>query len=230
MLGKSGMKMPGPYDWVAPSYWMLDKSNGGAFGFNSEAGPGPSIPEMDTLSVMLTSAQQTSLWSMLNASQFHAGGSSGNFSQLSIFNAALSARHGAPKSLDDYVKKAQLMNYEAERAPFEAYSRNKYNQATGYIHWMLNNAWPSLIWHLYGSDLSPAAAYFGAKKGNEPLHILYSYDNGSIVAVNNTQQAAMGLSASVRVFNLDATQKYANDSMINVPADGTATVGTIPSI
>ncbi|HEY4104839.1 MAG TPA: hypothetical protein VGM44_13155, partial [Polyangiaceae bacterium] len=44
MLGKSGLKMPGPYDWVAPSYWMLDTQNGGAFGFNSETGPGPAIP------------------------------------------------------------------------------------------------------------------------------------------------------------------------------------------
>jgi exo-1,4-beta-D-glucosaminidase len=229
-LGKSGMKMPGPYDWVAPSYWMLDKSNGGGFGFNSEAGPGPSIPEIDSIQTMLNASQQSSLWTMLSASQYHAGTAGLNFSTLSIFNAALSARHGAPKSLEDYVRKAQLMNYEAERAPYEAYGRNKYTSATGYIHWMLNNAWPSLIWHLYGSDLVPAAAYFGAKKGNEPLHILYSYDNASVVVVNHTQQAAMGLAASVRVYNLDASQKYANDSMVSVPADGTASVVTIPTI
>ena len=167
---------------------------------------------------------------MPNAGQYHAGGSIGNFNAIGIFNAALTARHGAPKSLDDYVHKAQLMNYEAERAPFEAFSRNKYNQATGYIHWMLNNAWPSLIWHLYGSDLAPSAAYFGAKKGNEPLHILYSYDDASVVVVNHTQQAAMGLAASIRVYNLDASQKYANDAMVNVPADGTAPVGTIPAV
>jgi exo-1,4-beta-D-glucosaminidase len=169
---------------------------------------------------------------MLTANQYHAGtsGSSYQFSTLSIFNTALSRRLGAPKSLEDYVHKAQLMNYEAERAPYEAYSRNKYTTATGYIHWMLNNAWPSLIWHLYGNDLAPAAAYFGAKKGNEPLHILYSYDDASVAVVNHTQQAAMGLSASVRVYNLDASQKYANDSTVNVPADATATVGTIPAI
>src|SRR5260221_5047574 len=191
---------------------------------------GPWIRERAAFSAMLSQAKQTSLWTMLNGSQYHAGGSSGNFNALGIFNAALSARHGAPKSLDDYVRKAQLMNYEADRAPFEAYSRNEYTQATGYIHWMLNNAWPSLIWHLYGSDLAPAAAYFGAKKGNEPLHILYSYDDASVVVVNHTQQAAMGLAASIRVYNLDASQKYANDAMVNVPADGTAAVGTIAAV
>ncbi len=44
---------------------------------------------------------------------------------------------------------------------------NKYT-ATGVIQWMLNNAWPSLIWHLYDYYLVPAGGYFGTKKANEP--------------------------------------------------------------
>ncbi len=28
------------------------------------------------------------------------------------------------------------------------YSRNKY-ESTGIIQWMLNNAWPEMVWHLY---------------------------------------------------------------------------------
>src|SRR3712207_8674957 len=35
ITGRSGMKMPGPYDWVPPSYWY-NKREGGAFGFRSE--------------------------------------------------------------------------------------------------------------------------------------------------------------------------------------------------
>jgi exo-1,4-beta-D-glucosaminidase len=229
-LGKSGLKMPGPYDWVAPSYWMVDTKNGGAFGFDSETGPGPAIPEMDTLQTMLNADQQNSLWTDLSGDQYHAGTPGDQFAQLTIFNTALTKRHGAPTSLTDYVRKAQLMNYEAERAPYEAYSRNQYASATGFIHWMLNNAWPSLIWHLYGSDLAPAGSYYGAKKGNEPLHMLYSYDDGSVVVVNHTQAAEMGLSAAVRVYNLDATQKYSNDSSVNVGADATAQVVKIPAL
>jgi len=225
------MKMNGPYDWVAPSYWMVDKNAGGGFGFNSESGPGPAIPEIETIKAVLTPDQQTSLWTKLSADQFHAG-TSGNyqFSTLSIFNDALSKRHGAPKSLEDYVEKAQLMNYEAERAPYEAYSRNKNQNATGFIHWMLNNAWPSLIWHLYGSDLAPAAGYFGAKKANEPLHILYSYDDKSVVVVNQTPKAVSGLSATASVYNLDASQKWTHTQSVDVGADGTAPVATIPAI
>ena len=47
--------------------------------------------------------------------------------------------------------------------------------------------WPSLIWHLY--DLQPSnlpAGYFGTKKANEPVHIMYAYDDRSIAVVNST--------------------------------------------
>ena len=50
---------------------------------------------------------------------------------------------------------------------------------------MLNNAWPSIIWHLYDWYLRPGGGYFGTKKANEPLHVQYSYDDHSVVVVNS---------------------------------------------
>ena len=72
----------------------------------------------------------------------------------SIFTEALNKRLGAAKNVEDYAMKAQVMAYDGERAMFEAYARNKYD-STGVIQWMINNAWPSMIWHLY--RLLPAA-------------------------------------------------------------------------
>ena len=77
------------------------------------------------------------------------------------------------------------MTYEAERAMFEAYGRNKY-VSTGVIQWMMNTAWPGLIWHLYDYYLRPGGGYFGTKKALEPVHVQYSYDDSSIVVVNST--------------------------------------------
>ena len=38
--GTIGVKMSGPYDYVPPEYWHLDKDKvGGAFGFNTETTP-----------------------------------------------------------------------------------------------------------------------------------------------------------------------------------------------
>ncbi len=94
------------------------------------------------------------------------------------FDTALAQRYGAPKSLEDYVAKSQLDNYDNVRAQFEAFNAHMdaAKPSTGVIYWMLNNAWPSLHWHLYDYFLNPAGAYFGAKIANEPVHIQYSYD------------------------------------------------------
>ncbi len=35
VTGPSGVKMLGPYEYVAPSYWYLDTTHGGAYGFNT---------------------------------------------------------------------------------------------------------------------------------------------------------------------------------------------------
>jgi exo-1,4-beta-D-glucosaminidase len=73
--------------------------------------------------------------------------------------------------------------YEAHRAMMEVYGRNKYT-STGIIQWMLNNAWSSMIWHLYDWYLRPRGSYFGVKKACEPLHLQYSYDERLAFPVN----------------------------------------------
>src|SRR5262249_16686119 len=52
--GPSGVKMRGPYEYVPPSYWLLDTKNGGAFGFDTEVSPGAAVPPVASLRQMLT--------------------------------------------------------------------------------------------------------------------------------------------------------------------------------
>ena len=89
---------------------------------------------------------------------------------------------------------------------FEAYGRNKYT-STGVIQWMLNNGWPSLIWHLYDYYLVPAGGYFGTKKAMEPVHVQYSYDDNSVAVVNSTYEALKGVKVSAKIYNIDAHGK-----------------------
>src|SRR5229473_6638850 len=63
--GDSGVKMSGPYEYVAPSYWTEDSLGanhpqngneggcGGAYGFNTETSPGPAVPPIETIRAML---------------------------------------------------------------------------------------------------------------------------------------------------------------------------------
>jgi exo-1,4-beta-D-glucosaminidase len=122
-----------------------------------------------------------------------------------------------------------MMAYEGHRAMFEAYGRNKY-EATGVIQWMLNNAWPGLIWHLYDWYLRPGGSYFGAKKANEPLHVQYSYDDRSVVVVNSYYRQFPGMHVRAAVYNLDMTEKFVRESGADVPADSSTRVITLPEL
>ncbi|MGW0996034.1 glycoside hydrolase family 2 protein [Streptomyces sp. NPDC002523] len=231
-LGSSGMKMTGPYDWVPPVYWYA-KREGGATGFNSETSAGPDIPTLDTLRRMMTPAELDTLWKNPSAKQYHRSPSA-TFNTLKIYNAALAGRYGAPTGLTDYVRKAQLAQYEAVRAQYEAYGRGATDAsrpATGVIYWMFNSGWTSLHWQLMDRYLDQGGAYFGAKKANEPLHVQYSYDNRSVVVVNNRHTSAGGLTARVTLFNPDGAQKYDKSvTGVTVAGDGAhGTVLTLPS-
>jgi len=207
--GPSGMKMDGPYSWVPPAYWYADKL-GGAFGFDSEVSAGASIPLLDDLTRMLSPQELEALWKYPDLRQYHASAAWSVFAKITPFNTALARRYGEPKSIQDFVAKAQLENYDNVRAQFEAFNArmDAANPSTGVIYWMLNNAWPSLHWHLYDYFLNPAGAYFGAKVANEPVHIQYSYDTRAIVLVNHTLTREHGLRATIRVHNLDGTVPY----------------------
>jgi exo-1,4-beta-D-glucosaminidase len=230
--GPSGMKMTGPYDWVPPSYWYADKL-GGAFGFNSETSAGASIPPLEDLRRMLSPQELQALWKDPQVRQYHAAAAWSPFSRIAIFDNALAKRYGPPRSLEDYVAKAQLDNYDDVRAQFEAFNAHMdaTKPSTGMVYWMLNNAWPSLHWHLYDYFLNPAGAYFGAEMANQPVHIQYSYDTHAIMLVNHTLTDRHGLQATVRVRNLDASVRYERHLRnVDIPGNTARQVTELPAL
>ena len=176
---------------------------------------------------MLSRDELRALWTEPRTPQYHAGVGDSVFKTFHIFDRAMTARMGAPTSLADYVRKAQVMAYENERAMFESFSRNKY-AATGLIQWMLNNAWPSLHWNLFDWYLEPNGSTFGAKIANEPLHVQYSYDDRSVAVVNQTLEAASGLTAEARVFDLGGDERWHRSAAVDVAADGVAHLFHVP--
>jgi exo-1,4-beta-D-glucosaminidase len=158
---------------------------------------------------------------------FHAGG--GAFKTVKVFADALNARYGKADSAKNFTYKSQLMAYEGVRAMYEAYSRNKYT-STGVIQWMLNNGWPSMIWHLYDYYLRPGGGYFGAKKALQALDPIYGYDDHSVWLVSSQYEEAKGLKLAARVFNLDGTEKFSKETALDAAADSTAKVFELPQI
>ncbi len=224
VTGPSGVKMRGPYEWVPPVYWYTDTTRGGAHGFATEVGPGPAPPPLESLRRFIPPDR---LWPKNEVWTFHAGG--GEFASLDVFDRALDARYGPSHGVEEYARKAQVAAYESHRAMFEAYGARKY-AATGVIQWMLNSAWPSMIWHLYDASLRPGGAYFGAKKALEPLHVQYGYDDRSVVVVNGTLAAARRLTVSAEVYDLASRRRFRRAETVDVAADGVTTAFRLPEI
>jgi exo-1,4-beta-D-glucosaminidase len=211
--GDSGVKMTGPYEYVPPVYWLTDTQAGGAYGYNTETSPGPAIPPRESLEKFIP---KDNLWPIDEVWNYHAGGE--RFTTVNVFTEGLNRRYGQATSMDDYERKAQAMTYDGQRAMFEAYARNKYT-STGVIQWMLNNAWPSLIWHLYDYYLVPAGGYFGTKKACELVHVQYSYDDNSVAVINGTYEALKRMKVSAKIYSLDAKEMGSREATIDLGAD-----------
>jgi len=111
---------------------------------------------------------------------------------------------------------------------FEAFNKNKYF-ASGVIQHMLNNAWPSTIWHLYDYYLNADAGYFGTQRACEPLHIQYSYDDHTIVVVNSSYQPSDGLHATVHVHNEVWKELFSNETTVDASPDSAQSVSLVPA-
>ncbi|KAK9417799.1 putative Family 2 glycoside hydrolase [Seiridium unicorne] len=208
-LGPSGMKMAGPYDWVPPNYWYDINSTedhlGAAFGFGSELGAGVGTPELSSLKKFLTTQDMDDLWKEPEKGLFHMSTNVSSFYDRKIYNEALWNKLGAPTSLDDYLMKSQILDYEATRAQFEGYSAywNAEQPATGLIYWMLNNAWPSLHWNLFDYYLHPAGSYFGAKVGSRLEHVAYDYVHKTVHLINHSLDRRGARTVAIEAIDLN---------------------------
>ena len=193
LSGKSGTKMAGPYEYVGPSYWYLPEAPGGSFGFNTETGIGAQLPVKESLEKML--GQQ--LFPIDNRWNILCTASSQDMNSLRQLNEVIHHRFGDAKDIDEYLYRADMLNYESTKAMFEGF-RVRRPHTTGIIQWMLNSARPSIYWQLYDYYKQPNAAYYAVKKANAPLQLIYDYHTKAVYAVNETLQPAT-LKASMQL-------------------------------
>ena len=184
---QTGVKMTGPYSWVPPNYFYLEKSRnnnyGGAWGFLTEGGPGENPLRKGSYEKIFDKENQKNYES--ESWKYHCGNKE-VFGALDNLTNPINQRYGQIQSFEDFQRKASVAVYEGHRAMFEAYSCYRYT-STGVIQWMLNNAWPGNIWHLYDYFFAPTPAYFASKKAGERFHVLYNYDDSCIYLINNYQ-------------------------------------------
>ena len=221
--GSSRVKMLGPYAYTPPVYWYTDKKLGGAYGFNTETGPGANVPPLESIKKMIP---EDHLWPIDPVWELHCG--LNEFSTLDRFQEAISKRYGEALDLDDFAFKAQLLNYELMRPMFEAFQAHK-SIATGVIQWMLNSALPNMYWQLYDHYLMPNGAFYGAKKACEPLHLLYNYGLHSIAVVNDHLHTVNNHSALIRIFDINSRELLMERLELNLEAESASEIYKLPA-
>ena len=159
-----------------------------------------SIPTLESIHEMMPQKD----WETINDNwaehDFAKGAQSGD-----TYAQVIADRYGKLANLADFVRKAQLANYEAFRAMYEGRNAKMFGETTGVLTWMSNPAQPSFVWQLYHHDLEPNASLFGVMKAGEPVHIQLNEETGHLEAINNHPDPISGATAHLWIYNLDGS-------------------------
>ena len=213
----AGVRSNGPYNWRAPRefYSITDDY------FKTETGS-VSIPTLESVHAMMPWKD----WEVINDDwaehDLAKGASVGN-----DYPGILAARFGKIVNLADFVRKAQLADYEAFRAMYEGRNAQMFHPTTGVITWMSNPAHPSFVWQIYAYDLDPMSSYYAVMHAAEPVHIQYNEVNGQAQVINNRPQEIAGASVRVSVYNLDGTLASKREIKVSAAPEAVTNLGPV---
>lgn len=142
------------------------------------------------------------------------------------FNDLVQDGFGQPQNAEEFSRWAQLINYNGYRGMFEATSKSR----AGLLLWMSHPCWPSMVWQTYDYYFEPTAAYFGAKKACEPLHIQYNAMTDSIEIVNHSAGSQIALTAMATVYDLNGKRIYQQKTRIDSEEDSTFSWTTLAKL
>ncbi len=210
------VRSAGPYHWRTPReyFWVNE-------GFKSETGS-MSVPTLESIQGMMPRKD----WETINddwaAHDFAKGAAEGDQYPL-----ILAARYGKIENVADFVRKAQLANYEAFHAMYEGRNALMFHPTTGVLTWMSSPAQPSFVWQLYHYDLEPNASMFAVKSASESVHVQYDEITGMVQVVNNLPTALAGATVHMQVLNMDGSVGSEQTWPVSAGASSVAEAGEV---
>ncbi|MGB6429135.1 MAG: glycoside hydrolase family 2 TIM barrel-domain containing protein, partial [Candidatus Acidiferrales bacterium] len=200
----------GPYRYQDPALYYT-KLN---LGFSMETGT-PSMSTLESFRAWIPAADQ---WPIDDVWAYHDWHQSGN-GDVAPFMAQIEAEFGAATTLEDFERKAQMLNYVDHRAIFEGMNAHLWAPNSGRLLWMTQPAWPSTMWQILSSDYDTQASYYGVKKACEPVHVQLDLSNYNVDAVNTTTGSLAGVTVSANVFSLDNKLLLHHEEKADLAAD-----------
>jgi Exo-beta-D-glucosaminidase Ig-fold domain/Glycosyl hydrolases family 2 len=193
----------GPYDDRNPEWYFANRGKA----LHSELGI-VAVPSVESMRAMMP---ETNLWPINDMWAVHDY----QTPRSDHYTKRIIQRYGAPTGIDDYCRKAQMVNMETAKAMFECLRANR---GSGELIWMTQSAWPALICQLYDYYFEPTAAYFGAKQGAKPLHIFWDSNADIIEAANDTLNDETDLTAEARAYDLDGKEMWHKSTSLDLPS------------
>jgi Glycosyl hydrolase 2 galactose-binding domain-like/Exo-beta-D-glucosaminidase Ig-fold domain/Malectin domain/Glycosyl hydrolases family 2/Glycosyl hydrolases family 2, TIM barrel domain len=211
-----GVHSSGPYHWRTPREFYNFK-----YPFKTEIGS-MSVPTLEAIHAMMPAKD----WNVINDDwaehDFCAGAQQGN-----VYPDIITRRYGPIASLPDFVRKAQLANYEAFRALYEGRFVKLFRPVTGVITWMSNPAQPSFVWQLYSHDLEPNASLFATREACEPVHVMMNQSNWHVAVINNTPHPLDNLAVKTEIYSLNGALQSNQTHELTVAASAATDTGAI---
>jgi len=213
-----GVHSNGPYCWRTPREYYEFKMEEA---FKTEIGS-VSIPTLESIHGMMPEKD----WETINDDwaehDLAHGAQKGD-----VYPKMIGERYGKVANLADFVRKAQLADYESYRAMYEGRLAKLFKPCTGAITWMSNPAQPSFVWQLYHHDLEPNSALFAVRKACEPVHIQLNEKTSELEVINNLPAPLQKAEALLTLFNLDGTVAEKQKFPVNAAQTSETAVTTV---
>ena len=208
----------GPYSVQNPEWYFKNTANT----LHSERGM-PNIPSYESMLEMLTEEHAWPIDDVWGMHDFTSGSAQGGNS----FQNYMRNSYGEYDSLEEFVRIAQMVNYENHKAMFEAVYANDSN---GLLMWMSQSAWPSMVWQTYDYYYDTNAGYFGIKAANQPVNAIINQSTDEIVISNATPNDLEGLTVALSVYDLTGKEIYQESTVANLASDEARVWKLLPKI
>ena len=200
----------GPYKYQDPVLYYTTLNRG----FSVETGT-ESLSTLESLKASIPAADQ---WPIDDVWAYHDWHQSGN-GDTATFMAQIQSEFGAPTSLEDFERKAQMLDYVDHRAIFEGMNAHLWAPNSGRLLWMTQPAWPSNVWQILSHDYDTQSSFYAVKKACEPIHIQLDLSNYQVDVVNTTIAPLSGLLVTADVYTLDSKRVAHMEEHKNIAAD-----------
>ncbi|WP_231738732.1 glycoside hydrolase family 2 TIM barrel-domain containing protein [Sphingomonas sp. CCH9-F2] len=209
----------GPYNYRPPVGYFTDL----ATGFSVETGT-PSLSTAESIASYVPKGDRWPLGDVLAYHDWHFGGNG----DTKTFMQTLDTMFGAGRDFADFERKAQMMNLETHKAMYEGFLGHLWTKNSGRLLWMTHPAWPSNAWQIYSWDYDTHAAYYGAKKAAEPVHVQLNLPGNELVVLNTTQGDLKGLTATTRVVGLDNAELFTRTDRLDALSNRATPLAAVP--